>query len=153
MACWRRRWNHWRIRLNSTQEILFSKWEVNWMRGILVGICSKDEMVVLIEDNSVRRIYVSSPTFEFVQFLFACVLFHYTHLDTHIHKTHHLRASPIFIAAGRSEQLHKFALTRYPGTRTTYTPYFTLIPPHGMLTSEMESLKDTFKQHTRDIVQ
>ena len=57
---------------------------------------SKDEMVALIEDNFVRRIDVSSPTFELIKFLFACVCFNYTHLDTHIHKNHRLRASPFF---------------------------------------------------------
>ena len=35
----------------------------------------KDEMVTLIENNFVRRIDVYSPTFELLQFLFACVYF------------------------------------------------------------------------------
>ena len=47
---------------------------------------SKYEMVELIEESFVRRIDVSIPTFELIQFLFACLCFHYTHLDTHIHK-------------------------------------------------------------------
>ena len=66
-------------------------------------------MVALVEENFVRRIDVSSPTFEILQFLFAFVCFHYTHFDTHIHKNHRLRASPIFIAAGRAKHLHKFS--------------------------------------------
>ena len=91
---------------------------------------SKYEMVALIEDNFVRSIDVSSPTFELIQFLFACVCFNYTHLDKHIHKIHHLLESPILIAAVRSKHLHKFALTRYPWTITPYTTYFTGITPH-----------------------
>ena len=35
----------------------------------------------------------------------------------------------------------------------TYTPYFTVIPPHVILILEIESLKATFEQQTRDIVQ
>ena len=80
---------------------------------------SKDAMVALIEDNFVRRTDVSSPTFELIKKIFACVCFHYTHLNMHIHKNHPLRASPIFIAAGRAQHLHKFALTRYPWTSPT----------------------------------
>ena len=34
---------------------------------------SKDEMMALTEENFVRRTYVSSPTFELIQILFACV--------------------------------------------------------------------------------
>ena len=71
----------------------------------------------------------------------------------HIHKIHHFRASPIFISAGRAKHLHKFALTRYPWTITTYTSYFTGILPDVILMSEIESLKNTFEQQTRDIVQ
>ena len=114
---------------------------------------SKYEMMALIEYNILWGTDMYSPTFELIQCLFACVCFNYTHLDTHIHKIHHLQAWPIIIAVGRSWNLHKFALTRYPWTIMTYTPYFTVIPPHGMLMSEIESLKDTFEQHTRDIVQ
>ena len=36
---------------------------------------SKDEMVTFIEENFVRRTDVYSPTFELLQFLFACVSF------------------------------------------------------------------------------
>ena len=50
---------------------------------------SKYEKVSLIVDNFARRTDVSSTTFEIIQFLFACVCFHYTHTDTHIHKNHH----------------------------------------------------------------
>ena len=37
---------------------------------------SKYEMVALIVDNFVRRTDVCSPTFELIQFLFACLCFH-----------------------------------------------------------------------------
>ena len=109
--------------------------------------------MALIEDNFVRRTDVSIPTFDIIPFLFACVCFHYNHIDMHIHKNHRLRSSPIFIAAGRAKKLHKFDLTRYPWTSMTYTPYFTRITPYVMLMSEIESLKATFEQKTRDIVQ
>ena len=116
------------------------------------SVGSKDEMLQFIEENFLIKTDVSSPTLELILFLFSCVCFHYTHLEMYIHKIHHLRASPIFIAAGRAKHLHKFALTIYPWTFTMYTPYFTGIPPHVILMSEMESLKDTFEQETRDIV-
>ena len=74
-------------------------------------------------------------------------------LNMHIQKIHHLRASPIFIAAGREKHLHKFDLARYPWTITTCTTYFTGIPPHVILMLDIKSLKATFEQHTRDIVQ
>ena len=74
-------------------------------------------------------------------------------LNMYILKIHNLRASPIVIAAGRAKHLHKFALTRYPWTITTYTPYFTGITPHAILMPEMESLKATFEQQTRDIIE
>ena len=83
---------------------------------------SKDEIMAFIEDNFVIIIDVSSPTFNIILFLFSSVCFYYTHLDMHIHKNHHLRESPIFIDAGRAKYLHKFALTRYCWTSTTYTP-------------------------------
>ena len=96
---------------------------------------SKYEMVALIEENVVRRTDVSSPTFEIILLLFACVCFHFTHLDTHINKNHCLWESSIFIPTGRSKYLHKFALTRYPWTSMNCTPYFTRITPHVMFIS------------------
>ena len=62
-------------------------------------------------------------------------------------------ASPIFIAADRAKHLNKFALTRYPWTSTTYTPYFIGITLNVIFMSEIESLKATFEQQTRDIFQ
>ena len=88
-------------------------------------VVSKDEMVELIEESFVRSTDVYIPTFGIILFLLAYACFHYTHIYTHIHKNHRLRASPIFIAAGRAKYLHKFSLTRYTWTSTTYTPYFT----------------------------
>ena len=60
-------------------------------------------MVEWIEENFMRRTDLPIPTFEILQPLFACVYFNYTHLDTQIHKNHRLRASTIFIAAGREK--------------------------------------------------
>ena len=88
---------------------------------------SKYEMVALIEDNLVISTDVSSPTFELINFLFACVYFHYNHLNTHIHKNHRLRASPIFIAAGRAKIFTSLILLDIPGqarpTLTTLQEY------------------------------
>ena len=91
-----------------TTEFVVSPVHWDWTDS---HVGSKDEMVALIEENFVRSKYLSSLTFEFIIFLVACVCFHYTHLDKHIHKNHHLRASPIFIAASRAKYLNKFALT------------------------------------------
>ena len=102
---------------------------------------SKYEMLALIEDNFVKTTNVSNPSFKIILFVFACLYFHYTYLDTHIHKIHHLRASEIFIAVGRSKHIHKFALNRYSWTITMYTPYFKGLPLYFILISEMESLK------------
>ena len=113
---------------------------------------SKDEIVALIEENFMRRTDVSSPNFEILQFVFACLCFHYKHLDAHIHKNHCLRGSPIFIAVGEAKNLQIFDFTRYPCTITTYNPYATVIPPHAMLMSEIGSLKTTFEQQTKYIV-
>ena len=110
-------------------------------------------MVALIEDNLARRTDVSIPTFELLQYLFACACFHYKHLDAHIHKNHRLRASPIFISTGRAKHLHNFDLIKYPWMIMTYTPYATGISLHIMLMLEIESLKLNFKQQTRNIFQ
>ena len=67
-------------------------------------VVSKYDMESLIEDNFVRRKDMSSPTFAILQFLFACVWFHYTNVDAHIHKNHRWRESPIFISAGREKK-------------------------------------------------
>ena len=61
----------------------------------------KDKMETLIEENLVRSKDVSGPTFKLLKFLFACICFHYEHLDTHFHTNHSLRSSPIYIASGR----------------------------------------------------
>ena len=61
----------------------------------------KDKMETLIEDNFVISTDVSGPTFELLKYLFACICFHYEHLDAHLHTNHRLRASPIYIASSR----------------------------------------------------
>ena len=105
---------------------------------------SKYEMAELIEENFVRKTDVASTTLDLINFLFACVCFHYTHIDTHNHKIHYLYSSHIFIAAYKEKNLHKFALTRYPWTIRTYAPYLTGITPHVILMFEIESLKANF---------
>ena len=61
----------------------------------------KDNMDTLIEENLVRRTYVSGPTFELLKYLFACIWFHYEHLEAHLYPNHRLRSPPIYIASGR----------------------------------------------------
>ena len=82
-----------------------------------------DEMVEIIEENLVRRTEVQSTTFELLKYLFASICFHYDHLDTRLHKSHRLRASPIFIAAGRKKIFENVLslLTRGPTLLTHHT--------------------------------
>ena len=42
---------------------------------------SKYEMVALIVDNFMRILDLTSPTFDIIQYLFACVCFHCTYLE------------------------------------------------------------------------
>ena len=76
---------------------------------------SKDEMVALIEENFARRTDVSSPTFELIQFLFACVCFHYTHIDTHIHKTTNFGHHQFLSLQVEQNILTSFLLPDIPG--------------------------------------
>ena len=111
----------------------------------------KDKMETLIEENFVRRTYVSGTTFELLKYLFACICFHYEHLDAHLHPNHRLRASPIYIASGREKYLHKHNVIRYPWLITSYTPYATGIPQHVMLMAKIEALKVGFEKQTTHI--
>ena len=61
----------------------------------------KDEMAALIEDILVSRTDVSGSTLEQLKTLFACICFHYEHLDAHFHTNHQLIASPTCIASNR----------------------------------------------------
>ena len=106
----------------------------------------KDKIETLIEENLVRRIDVSGPTFEIIKYLFACIWFHYDHLDAHLHPNHRLRASPIYIASVREEDIHKYAVIRYPWLSSNYTPYSTNTPQHVMLMAEIEALKAEFEK-------
>ena len=63
----------------------------------------KDKIETLIEDNLVIRIDVSGTMFNILKYLFACVCFHYEHLDAHLHTNHRIRASPIYIASCREK--------------------------------------------------
>jgi hypothetical protein len=114
---------------------------------------SKEKMMWLIEDNLVARSGVSAPMFELLQFLFASICFHYKHLDENLHGTNRLRASPIFIAAGREKSLRKFSIINFPWTSTTYTPFATGIPPHVMLMSELQLLKASFEKQTTTVIE
>ena len=113
---------------------------------------AKERMVGLIEDNLVLRSEVSAPMFELLQFLFASVCFHYNHLDEKLHKSNRLRASPLFIAAGREKSLRKHAVINFPWTSTSYTPFATGIPPHVMLMSELQELKASFEKQTMSVI-
>ena len=52
----------------------------------------KDKMETLIEENLARRTDVPGPTFKLLKYLFACICFHYEHLDAHLYPNHRLRA-------------------------------------------------------------
>ena len=109
----------------------------------------KDKMETLNGDNLVRRIDVSGATFDILKYLFVFICFHYDNLDAHFHPNHRLRASPIYIASVREEDIRKYDVISYPWLSTNHTPYATDIPPHVMLMAEIESLKAEFekKQH------
>ena len=114
---------------------------------------SKEKMMALLEENVVRKKDVSSPTFELLQFLFASLCYHYTHLDENMHGRNRLRVSPIIIAAGREKRLRTFAVTNYPWSSTAYTPFATGVPPHVMLMSEIQTLKTSFQQQTITVIE
>ena len=76
---------------------------------------SKYEMVALIEDNFIRSTDVSSPTINILQFLFACVCFHYKHLDAHMHKKHHLRAPQTLLLLVEQNIFTSLILQDVPG--------------------------------------
>ena len=101
----------------------------------------KYNMETVIEDSLVIRIDVSGPTFEILEYLFACICFHYEHLDAHLHPNHRLRASPTYITSVREKDLYKYAVIRYTWLSTNYTPYAIGILPHIMLMAEIEALK------------
>ena len=94
---------------------------------------------------------VEGKTFDLVRFLFASICYHYITLYTHLHCEHKLWSSPLFIAAFKSEfQWH--AAVRFPWNKSEYTPFFTGIPPHVMMLTELEGLRLKLVEHKDEIV-
>ena len=110
-------------------------------------------METSIEYNLVRRTYVSGPTFDILNVLFACICFQYEHPDAHLHTNHWLRASPIYISFGREKYMYKYTVISYPWLSTNYTPYATGITPHVMFMAEIQALNAAFEKQTTHIVE
>ena len=108
---------------------------------------------LILTNNLERENDVSGSTFFVLWFLFASLCFHYDHLDNHLHGKNGLRGSPVFVAAGREAEFRKYALVAYPWTKTSYTPFFTGIPPHVMMMVEIEKLKMGVAHQTCTIVE
>ena len=77
--------------------------------------------------------------FLLVLFLFAALCYHYKDLDECLAPTNQLRVAPLFIAA--EPEIRQFATVKYHWSKTDDTPIFTGVPPHVLLLSEMEVLK------------
>ena len=106
----------------------------------------------LLEENVERRNHISSHSFELLNFLFASICYHYTHLDEHMHSRNRLRALPIFIAATREKRLRTYAVTNYPWSSNVYIPFATGAPTHVMLMSDVQSLKTSFQQQPITVI-
>ena len=104
-----------------------------------------------ISDNFASLQEVEGRTFKMLQFLFASICFHYNHLDANMHSQHRMRASPLFIAASQVD-IQQYAKVQFPWNKTKDTPYFTGIPPHVMMMTELEALRLKLDDHKDQIV-
>ena len=96
---------------------------------------------------------ITPSCFNMLRFLFAAVCYNYSHLDANLHESNGVRASPLFIAAGRGgEGFRKLAVVKYPWNKTDFTPFFTGIPPHVLIMVEIEELKIKMEQQKNEIV-
>ena len=75
-----------------------------------------------------------------VRFLFASLCYHYEHFNTYLHCEHKLHSTPLFMAAFHSN-FKQYAIIKYPWNASEYTPFFTGIPLHVMMLSELEGLR------------
>ena len=105
----------------------------------------------IIGNNFATMNEVEGKSFDLLRFLFASVCFHHNFLDTYLHCEHKLRSSPLFIAASDGA-IQKWAVVAFPWNSTSYTPFFTGIPPHVMMMTELESLRLKLVEHRNDII-
>ena len=94
---------------------------------------------------------LQGKTFELLRFLFASICYHYCTLDTHLHREHKMRSSPLFIAAAQAD-LQRHAVVAFPWNSMEDTPFFTGIPPHVMMLTELEGLRLRLLEHRDDII-
>ena len=97
-----------------------------------------------------KRDEVLGPVFLLVRFMFASICFHYNHLDENIAAGNPFRACAMFIAA--SEPIRRCAVIKFPWNKSDETPLFTGIPPHVIMMSEMEVLKEVILSQKGDIL-
>ena len=77
-------------------------------------------------------------------------IFHFDFLNTHLHPSCKLRASPLFTSIPQS--IRDAVVIRYPWDKATAnTPAFSGLPPHIVLMSQMKELKMSFEQQMKDM--
>ena len=78
----------------------------------------------ILTENLVSQDEITPSCFNMLRFLFAAVCYNYSHLDANLHESNGVRASPLFIAAGRGgEGFRKLAVVKYPWNKTDFTPF------------------------------
>jgi len=112
---------------------------------------TKEKIDATIGNNFATIEEVEGKSFSLLKFLFASVCYHYAFLDTNLHPEHKLRTSPLFIAAADTS-IQSCAVIRFPWEATASTPFFTGIPPHVIMLTELESLRLRLNQHKDDII-
>ena len=105
----------------------------------------------IIENNFASMEEVEGKTFNLLPFLFASISFHFNFLDTHMPIEHKMRSSPLFIAAAGAD-VQRCAVVRFPWNATQHTPFFTGIPPHVMMMTELEGLRIKLVEHKDNII-
>ena len=83
----------------------------DWSRSTERNI--KDKVHQVIEDNLVRKDKVSATAFQLICSLFASLVYHYAHLDEHLHEESKLRGSPPFITSA-DVNIHELVSVTYP---------------------------------------
>ena len=128
----------------------FATSPVYWdMKGAPVGMKGVIDKCICNNFGTIDEL--EGKTFELIRFLFASICYHYDTLDTHLHPEHKMRSSPLFIAASQGD-LQRHAVVSFPWNATEDTPFFTGIPPHVMMLTELESLRLRLVEHRNDII-
>ena len=76
---------------------------------------SKDGVVASIEEIFVISTDMSSPTFDILQLSFACVCYHYNHLNARIHKTTACEHRQLLLLLVKKKTLKSLLLKNIPG--------------------------------------